>query len=77
MSLKANFTRGCVFMEATVGSMREANNVLDKIEACNGAVIRTSGTYFAVIFTSDNDADNFLKSIEHLITKVKNEYVKL
>lgn len=77
MSLTANFTRGCVFMEATVDSVREANNVLDRVHKYNGTTVTTSGTYFAVIFTNDNDADKFLQSINHLITETKNEHVKL
>lgn len=77
MSLTANFTRGCVFMEATVATIQEANNFLTKVQACNGRTITTVGTYFAVVFPTDADADKFLQKIKPLITDIKNEHTKL
>lgn len=77
MSLTANFTRGCVLMEATVSSIREANNILSIIQQCNGSTLRAEGLYFAVIFTTDADADKFLARIKPFITETNNEHEKL
>lgn len=77
MSLTANFTRGCVFMEATVSTEREANNVINIVKECGGQVIVSRGVYLAVTFFKDTDADKFLMKINPYITETKNEHEKL
>lgn len=77
MALTANFTRDCVLMEATVESIREANNITEKVRSCNGKVISTEGLYFVVVFPTNKDADAFLQKIKPYVTEINAEHAKL